>query len=125
MGNFVTGLRCVFCGSQYSTRAGFTCPQCGITGILDVQYDYPAIKKILTRRKLSARTNFTHWRYRELLPIAGDAQLPALAVGWTPLVTAERLAKHVGVRELLIKDDGRNPTGSLKDRASSLGVVKA
>ncbi len=125
MGNFVTGLRCVFCGSEYSTRVGFTCPHCGITGILDVLYDYPAIRKVLTRRKLAARTNFNHWRYRELLPIADDAALPALAVGWTPIVAAERLAKHVGVRELLIKDDGRNPTGSLKDRASSLGVVKA
>ncbi|MGZ4833428.1 MAG: threonine synthase [Terriglobales bacterium] len=125
MANFVTGLRCVFCGSQFSTRVGYTCPYCGITGILDVQYDYPAIRKVLTRRKLAARADFTHWRYRELLPIGDGAALPALAVGWTPIVAAERLAKHIGVRELLIKDDGRNPTGSLKDRASSLGVVKA
>jgi threonine synthase len=125
MPNFVTGLRCVFCDQQYSPRVGFTCPQCGITGILDVQYDYAAIRKVLTRRKLAARTEQNHWRYRELLPIAERAQLPALAVGWTPMVAADRLARHMGIRELLIKDDGRNPTGSLKDRASSLGVVKA
>src|SRR5512147_1138491 len=125
MANFVTGLTCVFCGSGFSPRVGYTCPQCGITGILEVQYDYRAIGKALTRRKLASRVDFTHWRYRELLPIADGAQLPALAVGWTPIVAAERLAKHLGVRQLLIKDDGRNPTGSLKDRASSLGVVKA
>jgi threonine synthase len=125
MPNFVTGLVCVFCHSQFSPRVGYTCPKCGITGILDVQYDYRAIRKALTRRKLAARADHSHWRYCELLPIADRAQLPALAVGWTPIVAADRLARHLGVRELLIKDDGRNPTGSLKDRASSLGVVKA
>ncbi len=125
MPSFVTGLRCVFCGATFSPRVGYTCPRCGITGILDVQYDYHAIAKVLTRRKLAARTDPTHWRYRELMPISEQAQLPPLAVGGTPIIACERLARHVGVRELLIKDDGRNPTGSLKDRASSLGVVKA
>ena len=125
MPNFVTGLVCVLCRSRFSTRVGYTCPRCGITGILDVQYDYPAIAKVLTRKKLAARADPTHWRYRELLPIADQAQLPSLAVGWTPTIAADRLARHIGVRELLIKDDGRNPTGSLKDRASSVGVVKA
>ena len=125
MPNFVTGLLCVFCHSQFSPRVEYTCPRCGITGILDVQYDYRAIGKALTRRKLAARADHSHWRYRELLPIADRAQLPSLAVGWTPIVAAGRLARHLGVRELLLKDDGRNPTGSLKDRASSVGVVKA
>ena len=67
----------------------------------------------------------SHWRYRELLPIGADAALPALAVGWTPLTPAATLARHLGVRTLWLKDDGRNATGSLKDRASSVGVVKA
>ncbi|MBZ5630659.1 MAG: threonine synthase [Acidobacteriia bacterium] len=125
MANFVTGLVCVLCRTQFSTRVGYTCPRCGITGILDVQYDYPAMAKALTRKKLAARADPTHWRYRELLPIDDRAQLPSLAVGWTPTMAADRLARHIGVRELLIKDDGRNPTGSLKDRASSVGVVKA
>lgn len=125
MPSFVTGLRCVFCGGRYPTKVGYTCPACGTTGIFDVQYDYRAIGKALTRRKLAARSDMTHWRYRELLPISADASLPSLAVGGTPVIAAERLARHIGVRELLIKDDGRNPTGSLKDRASSVGVVKA
>ncbi|MGI9100876.1 MAG: threonine synthase [Terriglobales bacterium] len=120
----MTGLRCVFCHAEYAPRVGLTCPACGITGILDVEYDYRAIATKLTRRKLATREH-NHWRYRELLPIAEDALLPALAVGWTPVVGSPRLAKHLGIRELLVKDDGRNPTGSLKDRASSLGVVKA
>jgi threonine synthase len=125
MPGFVTGLKCVFCGAVYPTRAGLTCPACGVTGILDVQYDYRAMSRVLTRRKLASRADHTHWRYRELLPIGDGAQLPALAVGWTPILASDKMARHLGVRQLLIKDEGRNPTGSLKDRASSVGVVKA
>ena len=122
---FVTGLKCVFCGATYSTRVPYTCPACGITGMLDVQYDYPAIAKRLTRRSLAKRKEFSHWRYRELLPIRKDAVLPSLPVGWTPVVQTDSLARHLGLRTLYLKDDGRNPTGSLKDRASAVGVVKA
>ena len=123
--NFVTGLKCVLCGTVYSTRVGYTCPRCGIAGILDVEFDYAAIGRRLTRRRLAGRFDQSHWRYRELLPIGADAALPALAVGWTPLTPAAALARHLGVRTLFLKDDGRNATGSLKDRASSVGVVKA
>ena len=123
--NFVTGLKCVFCGTVHSTRVPYTCPRCGIAGILDVEFDYPAIARRLTRRRLAGRFEQSHWRYRELLPIGADAALPALAVGWTPLTPAAPLARHLGVRTLFLKDDGRNATGSLKDRASSVGVVKA
>jgi len=93
--------------------------------MLDVQYDYPAIAKRLTRRSLAQRPDHAHWRYRELLPIRKDAVLPSLPVGWTPVVQAASLARHLGLRTLYLKDDGRNPTGSLKDRASAVGVVKA
>jgi len=122
---FVTGLKCVFCGAIYSTRIPYTCPTCGITGMLDVQYDYPAIAKRLTRRSLAKRPDYSHWRYRELLPIRKDAVLPSLQVGWTPVMRADSLARHLGLKTLYLKDDGRNPSGSLKDRASAVGVVKA
>jgi threonine synthase len=122
---FVTGLKCVFCGAMYSTRVPYTCPACGITGMLDVQYDYPAIAKRLTRSSLAKRAEFSHWRYRELLPIRKDAALPGLQVGWTPVVKTASLAQHLGLKTLYLKDDGRNPSGSLKDRASAVGVVKA
>ena len=59
---FVTGLKCVFCGAFYSTRVTYTCPACGITGTLDVQYDYPAIAKRLTKRSLG--------KSKELLALA-------------------------------------------------------
>ncbi len=82
---FVKGLKCVFCGVVYSTRVPYTCPACGIAGILDVQYDYPAIATRMTRGSLAKRPDYTHWRYRELLPIRKDAVLPRLPVGWTRL----------------------------------------
>jgi threonine synthase len=123
--HFVLGLKCLFCDTVYPTRVSDTCPRCGIGGILDVQYDYRAIGRVLTRRGLAARSEQSHWRYRELLPIRSDSALPALSVGWTPLTPAPKLARHIGIGTLLLKDDGRNATGSLKDRASSVGVVKA
>ena len=122
---FVTGLRCVFCGRLHRPRAASTCPACGITGILDVEYDYAAIARLLSRQKLAARREFTHWRYRELLPVNEGAAVPDVAVGWTPLTIAPALARHVGIGRLYVKDEGRNATASLKDRASSVGVVKA
>jgi threonine synthase len=122
--SLVTGLKCVSCGAVHATRVPYTCPACGITGILDVAYDYPTAARTLTRRSLAARP-WNHWRYRELLPIREDAVLPALTVGGTPLTPAPSLARHLGLAELLLKDDGRNATGSMKDRASAMGVVKA
>jgi threonine synthase len=115
----------VFCGTEHPPRTGFTCPRCGIGGILDVRYDYAAVRKVLNRRALARRAEQSHWRYRELLPIRTDSAVPALSVGWTPLTPAPALARHLGIATLYIKDDGRNATGSLKDRASSIGVVKA
>ncbi len=122
---FVTGLKCVFCHAVYPARRHHTCPACGIEGILDVQYNYPALARSLTRRVLGARTERSQWRYRELLPVRASSAVPDLAVGWTPLTAAPALARHLGIAGLLLKDDGRNATGSMKDRASAVGVVRA
>jgi threonine synthase len=65
------------------------------------------------------------WRYKALLPIDASATAPPLLVGATPLYEAQHVAKEVGVGQLWLKDDGRNPTASLKDRASALIVAKA
>ena len=123
--NFVLGLRCGSCGVLHSRRVCYTCPECGPTGILDFEYDYPAIARRLTRRSLARRLGQDQWRYRELLPIGDRSTLPSLPVGWTPLVEAGALARHLGIASLHLKDDGRNPTGSFKDRASAVGVVLA
>lgn len=120
----VTRLTCVNCGKHYGTDVLYTCPACGIEGILDIEYDYRKVGKTLTRGALELRAP-TQWRYRELLPIDEASQPPPLQVGMTPVYDAPRLAAAVGVKSLRLKDDGRNPTGSFKDRASAVGVVKA
>ena len=125
MASNLRGLRCVVCGKLHSIRIAYTCPACGLEGILDVEYDYAAIARSLTRRRLAEHRQHTQWRYRQLLPIRPDSALPGISVGWTPITPAPALARHIGVKSLFLKDDGRNPTGSLKDRASAVGVVKA
>lgn len=121
---FVTGQRCLKCGSVSRYGNVQTCPLCGIDGILDIQYDYDSIKKYFTQAVLHSR-KLDHWRYKELLPISAQIPLPHLHVGWTPVYDVPRLASHYGIKKLFVKDDGRNPTSSFKDRASSIGVLKA
>jgi threonine synthase len=120
----LTELVCIACGRAYPPGDHQTCPACGPTGILDVRYDYDAIRPALTLDALASR-EATIWRYRELLPVNERVRRPALQVGWTPIYEAPRLAASIGVRRLFLKDDGRNPTSSFKDRASYVGVMKA
>ena len=122
MRNVICG-RCVKCGREYEAVPDLTNCECG--GILDIIYDYDYIKTVLTKEKLAARRNPTMWRYRELLPVEEDTPDTELRVGWSPLYEAPRLAKLLGLKKLWIKDDGINPTASLKDRASAMAVAKA
>lgn len=122
----VTALRCVKCGTAYAEgEVLYTCRACGPTGILDVEYDYDAIAAVGFGQGLAANPDRSHWRYRDLLPIGDGAELPPVPVGGTPLFPLPGLAATLGVAELWIKDDGRSPTGSFKDRASSVAAVKA
>jgi threonine synthase len=116
------GFRCVECAAEYRT-AEYVCPACG--GNLDVLYDYDAVKAQLTKERLAADQNFTMWRYRPLLPIKDSSTVPPLTVGWTPIYDCKKVAARYAVKQLLIKDDGRNPTASFKDRPSALAVLKA
>jgi len=123
----VTALECVKCGRSYrEDEVLYTCPSCGPSGILDVVYDYEALEASgFGPERLAANPDRTHWRYLELLPIASGAALPPVPVGGTPLFQLPDLAERLGVAEMWIKDEGRNPTGSFKDRASSVAAVKA
>ncbi len=119
-------LQCTACGRSYEpTPAALTCPSCGDTGILDTIYDYDRIRHTLTRDALARSRDYTMWRYLPLLPLDPSTPRPNLRVGWTPLYRADRYARAVGLVNVYVKDDGQNPTASLKDRASAVGVVKA
>ncbi|MDQ7035257.1 MAG: threonine synthase [Anaerolineae bacterium] len=92
---------------------------------LDILYDYDSLRQTLDRDALSSNRETTLWRYRDLLPIAPDSPVPPLAVGWTALYQTPRLAQDLGIQQAWVKDDGANPTGSLKDRASTMVVAHA
>ncbi len=119
---FMKALKCRECGREYPLEATHVCEF--DFGPLEVAYDYDRIKKSLTRESIESRAK-TMWRYRELLPIAGEPTVGA-QVGYTPLVKADRLAKRLGIRELWVKNDAVNyPTLSFKDRVVSVALSRA
>lgn len=116
----------MLCGAEYATGdVEYVCPKHGNEGILDVIYDYDAIRRHLSKEKLADNRDYSIWRYADLLPIADQQWIPNLQIGWTPLYPVPRLRAKMGLAHLYIKDDGRNPTASFKDRASAVGIVKA
>lgn len=122
----IAGYRCTLCQREFDyTQDMLTCPHCGETGILDIVFDYASIKKTLNRETLAADRTNSMWRYLPLLPVEGRHWERFLRVGWTPLYRSNHLEKELGVKALYIKDDGLNPTASLKDRASAVAVARA
>ncbi len=124
--NYVSHATCMICGKTYlKDQFEYVCPDHGTEGILDIQYDYDAIKKVFSKTDLAASADPSIFRYRPLLPVEHDSLAPTMVVGNSPLLQFDILGKELGVRRLLIKDDGRLPTASFKDRASTIAVVKA
>jgi threonine synthase len=122
----VSKLKCSLCLREYSPDdVAYTCLNCGQVGTLDVLYDYAALRSTLDREKIDASQDYSMWRYRHLLPIVPESRVPPLCVGHTPLYAVPRLAADLGLHAAWVKDDGNNPTGSLKDRASSLILARA
>ncbi len=117
------GYRCVVCDREYDPDYdGFVCGDCGVDGILDVVYDYGP---------LSAAGRVTEdglhglWRFAPLLPVRPSADHPAWTLGDTPVHDADRLAQHLGLRSMVLKDDTGLPSASLKDRAAAVALVRA
>jgi len=119
---FMKALKCRECGREYPLTATHVCEF--DFGPLEVAYDYDRIRKSLTRSAVATRPQ-TMWRFRELLPIAGEPTV-GTEVGFTPLIKADRLAKRLGVRECWVKNDAVNhPTLSFKDRVVSVALSRS
>lgn len=118
------GYRCSVCGQAYQpAELTYTCPKDG--GVLDVELDYKQLKS--ARSSITQSAEQSIWRYLPLLPV-GDPGLqgtPLHAVGFTPIFEPKPLARNLNLRQLWIKDESRNPTGSFKDRASAVVVARA
>jgi threonine synthase len=125
MGTFL-GYVCSACGTKYAPdEVQYTCPQDGAN--LDILLDYSVIAKQTDIERISESRDESIWRYIPLLPVRdpGFIGTPLRAVGWTPLFSPDRLSKTLGLVHLWLKDDGRNPTASFKDRASAVVVARA
>lgn len=117
----VVNLSCILCGETTVDPRVWECPQCGPESRMDVVYRPPPATVLAD---MAARP-FDQFRYRELLPLPEGAVLPPIQVGGSPVSNAPRLAEWLGVSATFVKDDGRNPSASLKDRPSAIAVVLA
>ena len=117
----ILGMRCRNCGASQPIGLSYVCPSC--FGPLEVEYDHAIVGQTLTREAIAARAPGI-WRYAELLPVE-EPPARGLPVGSTPLLSAERLAPVLGLDQLWIKDDTRNPSLSFKDRAVAVAAARA
>ena len=123
MPSFATHLECTKCGENYDHRVVQTvCRTCARP--LYVRYDLDAVRTSVRREDLGAR-EASLWRYAELLPLGEDVEPVSLGEGWTPLLACGRLGERLGLRRLLVKDEGQLPTGSFKARGQAVAVTKA
>ncbi len=123
---FVSHLQCVVCGATTAApESAGTCGSCAdSSATLEVCYDMTRVANSMTPAALAGRPA-DQWRYRELLPVGPDDPNHHWPVGCTPIIPTPRLAGWAGVERLRLEDEGRHPTASFKDRASSVGVLHA
>ena len=123
MQSYITELECTYCHETYSADEPHrVCDECG--KVLYARYDLDGAARALDRNALRDRPA-NMWRYFEVMPIRDEANVITLGEGYTPIFQAHRLGAEFGCRDLLIKDEGLNPTGSFKARGLSAAVSKA
>jgi threonine synthase len=121
---YLTHLQCAACGRE--TDPGKLQNLCGACGKpLLARYDLARAARALTKDALAARRGADMWRYREVLPLDSDEHIISLGEGFTPLLRADRLGGALGLSNLLIKDESKNPTQSFKARGMSAAVSRA
>ena len=125
MGDWL-GYECSRCGQRFpKSDQAYDCPKCH--GVLEVRMNLEAVAAASSPAALADDPDTSLWRYRELLPVGAPpvGSGPLEQVGGTPLYSVARAARRLGCRRVWLKDDGRLPTGSLKDRASAIVAVRA
>jgi len=116
-------LECINCKSEYPMdETLYNCKKCG--DLLEVKLDLEDLKRKLEKVDWKRRA-ISVWKYREFLPISDESKIITLQEGGTPLYKCERLAERLGIKNLYVKNEGANPTGSFKDRGMTVGVSKA
>jgi len=119
----MTHQECINCGTQYPLdEVIYFCRKCG--DILEIKLDYDITKDTL-KKSGWRKTPLSVWRYRDLMPIHDPSKIVTLNEGGTGLHQCKRLGKALGIKQLYVKNEGENPTGSFKDRGMTVGVTKA
>ncbi|MBU4374725.1 MAG: threonine synthase [Euryarchaeota archaeon] len=120
---YVTSFRCFRCGRKHKPHEieRLPIPRCECGSAVDAEYDYKSIKKVILRDEFM-RTPPTHWKYWVFMPVKDLSRCITIGEGGTPLLENKRLSKN---GRLFIKYEATNPTGSFKDRGSSLEITKA
>jgi threonine synthase len=120
---YFTGFDCLGCRAAYPPDQDLLlCPKCH--DLLEARYDLARFGREVDRDALARRPSGV-WRWTELLPVLDPTRIVTLGEGGTPFLRSERLARACGVRELWLKSDAANPTGSLKDRSITVSATKA
>ena len=121
--SYIDHLECTICGNEF--------PYDGLAGVSDccgkvlfVRYDLARLRREVDRSVFDGRPS-SMWRYNELLPVTDGDAVVTLGEGGTPLLEATTLAREVGIRRLLVKEEGLNPTGTFKARGIAAAVSKA
>ena len=119
---FANAQRCIRCDCAYGPNdPTLVCKSC--SSPLDIQYNLDAIRDRVSRESLAGGIR-SLWRFREFLPVTRDESIVSLQEGMTPLKQASRYGASIGVRELVLKLDYLNPTGSFKDRGNTVNVSR-
>jgi len=116
-------LRCIECGKSHEmARPAYACLKCG--NLLEVGLDFRAAADRLGKSDWKKRP-ISVWKYKELIPVDPKAKVYSLNEGGSPLLKCSRLGERLGMKNLSVKFDGANPTGSFKDRGMTVGITKA
>jgi threonine synthase len=120
----MTSLKCIECGSEYSiNELIYNCRKCG--SLLEVKIDLKELTRKVDEEVGWRKRPISVWKYEKFLPILEEDKIVSLHEGGTPLYRCDRLGKELGVKNLYVKYEGANPTGSFKDRGMTVGVSKA
>jgi threonine synthase len=115
--------KCINCGSEYGIdEIVYFCRKCG--DLLEIKYEPEELAGAVSKSEWR-NAPLSVWRYRDFMPISDASKIVSLNEGGTGLHLCQRLAKHLGIRQLYVKNEGENPTGSFKDRGMTVGVTKA
>jgi threonine synthase len=119
----MTHQECINCKTIYDIdEIVYFCKKCG--DILEIKFDLKELSETLKESDWLSKP-LSVWRYRDFMPIHESAKIITLNEGGTGLHRSERLGAELGLKNLFVKNEGENPTGSFKDRGMTVGVTKA